>query len=491
MTTLDVSTIHNMISQLDDITGNGPWRALLQLLYSTGVADTLQIQNSLLLTRDQVRRLIDQVQACSAGLPHILQTLSQSTQRAGVRGRTPTIYRLGESGATLLRELGQKDAHECLLKSETEIQHAVLILDIRLAAIKAGYPVITDRNLQYGDGKCLRPDNRVTLPENEILLFETEQSAQASLTRRITESLTNKVEFFKSKPGAKVNPIVRMVLNTARGKDMDRTVKTWQQVANVVAQGQLLPFRLLAIPHSEFIANPDWGLEPDPDRWQELTPVMESTKSMVTGQSGSLSPAPQHLLQQSAQDDRLVLIALWQQFLENNQHSTQATPRPSPQFFENMNLIYSASFNPNGDAVSRSAMPWASIYLLKQYLQMHPGLKELMRQSITRGVSSLRWNTNIILHRMQVVMERFLQYHGWRSGGSLCVMATAYDFDNNESASFGTNVKIKDRELLLQPDQTVMPSEDEIQHAESALAWVLWALFAYADRLDLPTCGFW
>jgi hypothetical protein len=487
MVSPDRTTLNTMIGLLDQKATAGSWRTLLEVLQPTGVADSLQIQETLQLPRDKVRRLIEQMRACSAGQPDIIKSTRQSTKRASVRGRAPSIYKLDQSGAGILRLLGHHGTRACRLKTELEIQHAVLMLDIRLAARKAGLPVITDRDIPYGEKRSIRPDNAITLAEGTQLLYETEQGASSSNMRRITTSLSNKLDFFNSPASANVSKVVRMIVNVAPGKEWERTIKVWEQVAQIVAQGKLLPYRLLAMPHTAFLENPDWDKKPDPNRWIDLSPLPASEEK----QSQPIVQVPQKLLRQSMEEDRLVLAAMWQQFLENGQPVQDAAPRPNPAFFETMRLIHNASFNPKADALSQAAMPWASIYLLNHYLRIHPALKKQLAQSISRAAQSMRWNTNNILHRVQVVVDRFLAYHGWGNRGGMFAFASTYDYINEDNVGFYIEVKIRDKKLLTHSHLAIPPSSEEVKAAEDALEWVLLALFAYADRLNLPTCGFW
>jgi hypothetical protein len=483
----DKTTLITMIDLLDEKATAGSWRNLLETLQPTGVADSLQFQETLQIPRDKVRSLIEQIKKCSTGQPAILKATRETTKRAGVRGRAPTIYRLEPSGAGLLRLLGHKDTQPCHLATETEIQHAVLMLDIRLAALKAGLPVTTDRQVSYNDDRKLRPDNTISLKDSTLLFFETEQGASSSNTRRITSSLTNKLDFFNSKESKIVSPVVRMLVNVAPGKEWERTIKVWKQVAQIVAQGKQLPYRLLVMPHTSFLDNPDWEAKPDQERWINLTPAPTPEQK----ETHPINQAPQRLLRQSVQEDRLVLTALWHQFVENGQPVPNATPTPDPVFFETMRLIYSASFDREADMFTKASMPWASLYLLNEYLRMHPALKNQLAKSISRAAQAMRWNTTNILHRVQIVIDRFLGYHGWGNRGGFRANASTYDYTVSDDVGFYIQVRINETELLMHSWQSCPPSKDEAEETQQALEWVLLALFTYADRLNLPTCGFW
>ncbi len=65
-----------------------------------------------------------------------------------------------------------------------------------------------------------------------------------------------------------------------------------------------------------------------------------------------------------------------------------------------MGVIWAASHEGVG-VVRRVAYPYASVYLLRKYLEMHPGLVERLKQVMGRGRETMRWNVTTILHRMQ------------------------------------------------------------------------------------------
>ncbi len=489
MPTLTSTDADILMKTLDTQVKAGSWRALLELFAYTGVVDMIQIQDSLSLVRDKARGLLDQVIASRGTMPLIIEKLEQDTQRAGARGRKPTIYRLGSSGAALLRHLGYKNVQATRLIDELAVQHAVLMLDVRLAATRSGLSVVTDRGIQYGDNRYLRPDNQITLSDGRIAFFETEQSAQTTHIRRITESIQNKLAFFSSKGIGKTSPDVRMLVNVVRGPDWDRTIKIWRQCYEVIAQEHTMPFRILAMPAMEFMTNPDWAANPDMNRWHDIT----AKPSQALIPMPKKNSAPAWLLKQTPEEDRLVLNALCQQFLENGETPIEAAAFPNPVFFETMRLIYTASHDEDikGGLLWHAASPWASIYLLNQYFMMHPDLKNILHQTIVRGASSVHWGTTTILHKMQLVIDCFMRYHGWRNGRVLRYIAGMYDYDSIVSAGFGISVRIWEPELLMLPGQLVVPSKADVKQAEEALSWVLLALFAHAERLGLPVCSFW
>jgi hypothetical protein len=186
----------------------------------------------------------------------------------------------------------------------------------------------------------------------------------------------------------------------------------------------------------------------------------------------------------------LVLTALWQDFQENVQSAQEQFPRPDPEFFRTLQLIHAASHDQELSDLEQAAMPYASIYLLDHYLTMR-NLRRTLNKSIHNGKGSLRWNPTTILHRMQVVINTFLGLHGWRADGPLFVTASMSDWQDVTQRTFGVNVKIRKPTILMFADDLVVPTRAEIEQNECALAWALWALFAYSLDLGLGRVEFW
>jgi hypothetical protein len=187
----------------------------------------------------------------------------------------------------------------------------------------------------------------------------------------------------------------------------------------------------------------------------------------------------------------LILLAFWQSFQEQAPILGGNHPRPDPVFFDVMRIIYTASHDPETDLLSRASVPYASLYLLQQYLAMHPDLRKAVSKAITRGSGSMRWSTSTILHRMQVIITRFLRYHGWQAGGPLQAYPELSGWDNTKTQSFAVTVRIRNPELLMTPGDEIVPGKDAVQAVEQALAWVLWALFAHGEDLGLKQAVFW
>ena len=461
----------NILGQIPDTA-----QPVLETFSSTGLAEISQIITCTNLTRDKVNRALERME--SQGL---LREFGRPIPRPDKRGSPPAAYLLTDIGARVLHSLGHPQARASGLTEDLTILHRLAMTDIHLAALKAGLAIRTDKTLKFGND-ILRPDHLITLSSGEILLFEIEQAASTATLRRIVESLQNKQDFFASKPNAW--PEVRMILQLPRGGKWDRTLKTWVKALGVVqekAKGQL-NFHLFAIPRTEFLDAPDWGIERKLS-WREVHPPQKAVEL-------ESEIVPEIFLNRNSQEDRLVLKALWQDFIENVKPAQEQRPRPDPEFFQIIRLIHSASYDTNLPLIDQAAMPYASLYLMKKYLTMRK-LDGTIKGALHRGGHDTRWNITTINHRMQTVINAFLNVHGWRSDGLLSVYAKVSDWENTNSRVFDVKVTIKSAEILMFRDDLVVPSKTEIMEIELALSWALWSLFEYSGDLGLGRIDFW
>ena len=506
---LDADQVALLRQALDQNDPTGRWRSVLITLLPTGVADMLQIEAATGLTRDQLKGLLIKFGKATGGGPPLLYRVEVKVPRPGQRGRVPTIYRLGEAGAAVLRAEGFADARPCGLASAVAISHAVAMLDVHLAARQAGLAVSTDRELTNGRGQTLRPDNVVTLADGSQALFETEQAARAALLPRIVESIQHKAAFFRALNDGRISSTVRVLFALPRGRDLERTWQVWERAAAAVADslGGALPFRMMALPLDEFLARPDWGEPPDAGRWRNLlnqallagfaAPAKAITAAPVLGSLPTalavaakqpMLPAP--LARYTPTESRLVLTAMWQVFRESASTQVAMEPRPDPAFFELMTMIFLAGHSSTASVSARAGLPRASWWFLGEYLRMHVALRDALNVELTRG-GGMTWNAGTIKHRMQKVVEVFLAYHGFRSDGPLLACADGAAWDEKTTRQFFVRVTIRTPELLLGDADGVVPPTREVELAERALAWVLWTLFANGEEIGLKRPPYW
>jgi len=485
---VDITDVENALTQAP---GLDTALRVLRILLPTGVADMQQLQRATGMSRSQVYRLLERFQEVAGDA--LLARVPFNVPRPGARGRSPGVYTLGEVGAALLRRHSHPHARACALKEAAPIAHARATLDVHLAAREAGLAVVTEKELPYGEGKVIRPDNLVTLPDGTKALFETEQAASLPLLRRIVKGLRNKVAFFDSDAARGISPTVRVLFHVAPGKAWQKTLATWQRALAVVVKerGASLPFRLAAMPLADFLERPDWTEPPASERWTWLEPAAGERREKRSEEKADLPVRlPRGLKRRSARDDRLILLAFWQHFREHAPTlGGQSIPRPDPAFFQVMEVIYLASHDEDAAAIARTAYPHASVYLLGQYLRMHPALCQALNKAITRGGYTMRWNVTTILHRMQVVIRTFLRYHGWEVSPTFMAYPTVTSWEVAGPRDVAVEVRLRP-ELLMTPDEGVVTRED-VQRAERALAWVLWALFAYAEQVGVKRAVFW
>lgn len=449
---------------------------ILNTLAVVGVADNPQLQTASGMSRDKLRRTMDKLQSLS-----LVHAYRQSIRRKSGRGRSPQVYRLEKAGALLV------DSRPSGLNDERQISHALHMLDVHQAVEKAGLKVTTDRVIPFGSGK-LRPDHLVELPDGSRIFLEVEQDATPSLLRRLIKSLRNKARFFGCKAGSDYSPIIRMLVALPEDSTYQRTLGVWQQALDVlIAEGKgPLPFQLYALPLSNFLDAPDWDEPPDERRWTQLT-------NSETSDSGSaLQRYLPQVTKRNPRHDQLILAALLGA-LHNDHRLTRSyrQPEPNPFFFRNMQTIYFASHDPNLPPLRQAAYPWASLFLLKHYLFMHRSVRDKIAKRVRANAANLRWNTTVILHRMQSVVDLFLAHHGFRSDGPLLAYVDTAPWDSAGTRTFRALVNIRHAEIIIPADETIYPTRQDINHCEQSLAWVLTALFRYAPDLGFKTPPFW
>ena len=488
---LDSTQAQALQERLQDELADTPWQSILEAFTITGVLDSEQMQSVCSLQRMQLTRLLDKMESYRNGLPPILHKLDQSIRRPGVRGRAPNVYLLGESGAGLLRLLGHEDVQACRLNSETAITHALGMVDVHLAAVRASVSILTDHTLAYGEQGILRPDHQLSGSKTRIL--EVEQSAAPDTLRRLVTSLEHKQAFFTSIEGSQVESKVLMLIQLPRGPVWERTLKTWRTAIELCMEklGGQFAFKIRVLPLQDFLRQPDWDGSQRMD-WIDLSnPQLGTSIQKTLVSSPAKSQAPSGLMYRTTRQDQLVLAALWQDFKSLSTRDAERFPMASPDFLQLVRLIYRASFGFRTTVFESASLPYAALYLLQQYLKMHPALHERLTKVMHFGRGSLRWNSVTILHRMQVVINTFLGYHGWRPDGPLLAYPQNPAWDDEGPRTFGVIVQIHDEALLMQSGDNVHPLKDQVREHEQALEWVLFALFNYAHELGLGRVEFW
>ena len=484
--------IQTLQQTLDAQVRDRAWRKILHTLAVTGVADNQQLLQATGLQRDKMRRTLEKMEAAAGGQP-LFEPYSEKSTRAGQRGASTRVYRLAERGAELCQTDGLADARPCRLEDARAVRHALGMLDVHLAAQAAGLEVHTDRRLPYGEEGHIRPDNLVRLPGGELAIFESEQDARSDFLERIRRSLANKTAFFESDPAPEVSPTVRMLIDLPSGKLWGHTLSIWQHAAAIQreSRGDALPFRLLAMSLGEFLKQPDWSSSPQPPRWVDLTVPRPARATLALVQPGGQIQTSQGMPAFSTREQCMIVAALLEYLQESGRQNGAGLPQADVEFLYLLRLIYLASHDPFAPALARSSTPYASLFLLDQYLRMNPPLRSLLQEKMHMDARRIHWNQSTALHRMQVVVDAFLEYHGWQSDGPLLAYAYTPDYQARGPRRLSVAVQISDPEILMNGETAVVPGKQEIQVLEKALAWCLSAVFAHYTHLGFRKAPFW
>ena len=479
-----MKTTNDIFNQLNQLMPTEQWSMILTTLAITGLADGLQLQEATDLDHSQLRRVLGKMEQTTDGEKPLFRVVTGKLQRANLQGRAPKVFQLAEGGAALLRYLGYEQAHAGGQNTSIARAHALEVLDLHLAAVRANLPVSIERILRVNEQTYIRPDCLVTLSDGQPAIFEAEQAARPDYLPRMSESLRNKLAFFKA--GGKTSPFIRVVFNLRPGPELASTQDRWQGLTHLLRKenGGTLPFTLLGMSIVDFSKNPDWAAPPDLARWRDLTqPLAEAEPVQALTAVPTLPPF-------SSKENALLLQAQLLWLKENQASSHLESQHPDPAFFDGMEIIYLASHNPKASPLARAAFPHDSIYLLNQYLTSNPELKAALNEAILRGGTGMLWNATTILHRMQAVVDVFLEYHGFRSDGALNAIPVTVDWNELRPKSFAVRVKIDTAGILPAVDNNYN-TDKRIEAAENALGWVLRALFVHAARIGLKTPKFW
>jgi hypothetical protein len=478
---MDATDITHLQETLEAALPDQIWLRLLETFVPSGVADGLQLRQATGCERDKLRRILEKIDSHIVGFPPVIRMLDHTITRAGTRGRSPNVYLLGESGAALLQANGHPDVRPCELHDDHAIAHALVMLSIHLLAAQAGLNISTDKYLKYGSGRHLRPDHVVILPDDHRILFEVEQAAERKLIPRILDSLENKQDFFQSEECQSFVPEVRMLVNVPLGREWHRTMKVWAESCNLILQKRTEPlaFRLLAMPLTEFLNIPEWDIQPS-SRWRHISASFLNQDKVESGLSDLDTISRSIEANRSALNDCILLSALAQQF--NEEKGSRPSLKADPHFFDLVQTIYSASYQETQDLLKAVSLPIGSIYLLRRYLEMHPSLLKKLQRTMHHGKGRIHWNTAMVIHRMQQVVNQFVAYHGWTTNGLLRVEAVYGNWSG--VGPFG----IKAEKVGFWEGGN---NYSENWRAIESLCWVLWALFEYAEDIGLGRPEFW
>lgn len=230
----------------------------------------------------------------------------------------------------------------------------------------------------------------------------------------------------------------------------------------------------MVLPFTVFLSSPEWEHAPS-NRWQQIDPEDHHDNSPAMEQKSRMPSAKRPT--RSLEKDVVLLSALAQDFEEKVPQDQRS---PNWSMLPLVRTIYEAAHGDNHYTYDEvAAVPVISIYLLREYLNLHPDLLTRLRQAVHFNKTKMVWTQQNILHRMNIVIRTFLSYHGWRSSEVIKVYATI--------AGEGRG----DYKVNCTWNHTPKRYIDQYREVERALEWVLWALFEYAEDLGLGKPEFW
>jgi hypothetical protein len=112
---------------------------------------------------------------------------------------------------------------------------------------------------------------------------------------------------------------------------------------------------------------------------------------------------------------------------------------------------------------------------------MNPDLRTKLKQAIHANRGKMVMNQVNILHRMNLIIRTFLRYFGWSGRGDIRACATT------DERTFGDTYYIN----VIVSQYYFHGDGKRWESACCALEWMLWALFEYADDLELGRPEFW
>lgn len=153
-------------------------------------------------------------------------------------------------------------------------------------------------------------------------------------------------------------------------------------------------------------------------------------------------------------------------------------------FFLLMRSIYEASHYSDGPVMEYAALPVLSLVMLHRYLHMHQNerLLEIVQRSLGEVRRSQVKGINLFRDAFTRMAWEFLRYHGFGRGGPLSVLVVVPGFDSERSEIF-LGVSIRSQELII--DENGVYIDGDIPKAETALAWVIEALWTYSTELEI------
>jgi hypothetical protein len=443
------------------------WLPVLRPFRHVRVATLPQLISASGLSRDVVERVVRHLLTIKDDQGRqILKTGPSLSFMAGSAGRGAAVYRLDWLGAALLHEQGLiKEIRPSGQEEASALIHSLCILEMALAAERAGFSMATEQVLKRG-AHTIRPDGLLTVPGQPAQLYEIEQAANATVAARIVGRLVNWAEYFAQTDATIVSPRVTVLFNVPQ-RDMSTTLRVWQTALDQVgADYTPLKFEIHYAPLAEFLKNPSWG------NLSHLTRMTPDARAATPEDGGDTA---------ARVEDRLLKDML-----------AGEIDFKVKDFVAFAKIIYSLSYpdvkeySSEYDVFDQIAFPVESLNALRNYLNLPQN--DDLRNGLSRALPLIKSQAGmtVTLNLMtRIIWDVWLRHVGMGRNEHLqvCVRPPNSDVDNSE---YRVSVKVSTQlAKALDPFDEIYPGEPATEPYEKALAWVLEAPFFYAYELGL------
>jgi hypothetical protein len=459
-----------------------------------GIATQTQIEKLTALTTKQVRTVLEELTKGKLGLPALLRT--DTVNLMGQRGRPQSLLLLTEDGGAVLRAL-RAETEVCapLLTDQVELAHAMMETEVFTLAHQQQVKCELEAVLPFGDKQNIRADALLHLPEIGKVIFEMEQSARTGDMVRIRGKLEQYIAFFNSAQGNCVNHDIRVLFNLPANDSM--TIPRWETViSDLVRQYGTLPFQIYWMPILKFMdapilnnldpfkklsaQNPNGLIEPG------NLPVISLSRELGMPLETKVDVYPGFLKETKFVDlDSLSLILRVISTDVQEKYGALAWPKTCrASFFDLIRTIYLVSHYRDGPVFHDAAIPVLSLALLYRYLHMHQnsGLLAMMLKSREELRRSQNRGINLYRDAFSRMCWEFLRYHGFGRSGPLEICIRIPNLGSSES-EVSVEAKIADPNMVIGEDGVYMIND--LEHAQSGLAWVLSSFWIYGEELGL------
>jgi hypothetical protein len=384
-------------------------------------------------------------------------------------GRPPKAYLLTDFGAQALRLLDpQATTHALELSDVNAWQHRFVQAQIYSLSRKADWKASLEKEILFNQGKRnIRCDVLLQLSD-ERLHVEVEQELPRNNLWRAVEKFERWREYAK---GQKEKVDMLFVFNLSRDT-AQATIQNWREALGRVEASGKLNCRISYITVAELH-------EKDLSAAIDLALPLKAITVKKDESPAAVSIAPKPVTAIPVYAQRFFVDYM------NCVRELQQAKRAEDQLMSFFNLslfIYEASYQKDSDSVKYAALPRASVWMLRHYLELPANqamlaeLKQALNWIQKRGSQM-----GLIMFRnymTSIIWDIFLRHHGFSRGGALNVMFYIPDFQDIRSDFW---VKIDYSEVR----GGLGLGEYRARDFCVAISWMLTGLFSYSEELGL------